>query len=49
MEQDIRYCTAPDGVRIAYSTAGSGPPLVVSSAWVGHLEFEWAQRGMRRF
>jgi pimeloyl-ACP methyl ester carboxylesterase len=49
MDQDIRYCTAPDGVRIAYSTAGSGPPLVVSSAWVGHLEFEWAQPGIRSF
>lgn len=49
MEQDIRYCTAHDGVRIAYSTAGSGPPLVVSSAWLGHLEFEWAQPGIRSF
>src|SRR5438034_684655 len=28
MDQEIRYCTAPDGVRIAYATAGSGPPLV---------------------
>lgn len=49
MEQDIRYCTAPDGVRIAYSTAGSGPPLVVSSAWMWHLEFEWSQPSMRKF
>src|SRR3989304_480902 len=40
-EQEIRYCTAPDGVRIAYATAGSGPPLVKAANWIGHLEFEW--------
>ena len=28
MEQEIRCCTAADGVRIAYATSGSGPPLV---------------------
>ena len=49
MDQDVRYCTATDGVRIAYSTAGSGPPLVVSSAWLGHLESEWAQPYTRTF
>ena len=40
-EQEIRYCTASDGVRIAYATAGSGPPLVKAANWIGHLEFEW--------
>ena len=24
--QDIRYCTTSDGVRLAYATAGNGPP-----------------------
>jgi class 3 adenylate cyclase len=28
MEQQIKYTTTPDGVRIAYSTMGSGPPLL---------------------
>src|SRR6266571_745473 len=41
MEQEIRYCTAADGVRIAYATAGSGPRLVKAANWLGHLEFEW--------
>jgi class 3 adenylate cyclase len=41
MEQEIRYCTAPDGVRIAYATAGAGAPLVKTANWLGHLEFEW--------
>jgi hypothetical protein len=28
MKQQIRFCTARDGVRIAFATAGEGPPLV---------------------
>jgi len=41
MEQEIRYCTAADGVRIAYATAGSGAPLIKVANWFGHLEFDW--------
>jgi pimeloyl-ACP methyl ester carboxylesterase/DNA-binding SARP family transcriptional activator len=41
IEQEIRFCTAPDGVRIAYATAGKGPPLVKSANWLNHLEFDW--------
>lgn len=40
--QRIRFCTAPDGVRIAYAMAGSGPPLVKSANWLSHLEFDWS-------
>ena len=40
MEQDIRFCTTSDGVRIAYATAGQGPPLVRVLGWFTHLEFE---------
>lgn len=39
--QQIRLCTAPDGVRIAYATVGEGPPLVKAANWMNHLEFEW--------
>ena len=39
--QDIRYCTTSDGVRLAYASAGSGPPLVKASNWLTHLDFEW--------
>lgn len=35
---DIRYATTADGVRIAYSISGSGPPLVVSPGLVQTLE-----------
>ncbi|HSA91894.1 MAG TPA: alpha/beta fold hydrolase [Terriglobales bacterium] len=41
VRQEIRFCTAPDGVRIAYSTVGSGAPLVKAANWLNHLEFEW--------
>ncbi len=41
MEQDIRFCTASDGVRIAYATVGQGPPLVKAANWLNHLEFDW--------
>ncbi|MEE8045313.1 MAG: alpha/beta fold hydrolase [Dehalococcoidia bacterium] len=40
MDQEIRFCTAPDGVQIAYSVIGSGPPLVKAPNWMTHLEFE---------
>ena len=29
MEREVRYCTTEDGVQIAYSMEGSGPPLVI--------------------
>jgi DNA-binding winged helix-turn-helix (wHTH) protein/pimeloyl-ACP methyl ester carboxylesterase len=39
--QEIRYCTTREGVRLAYATTGSGPPLVKASNWLTHLDFEW--------
>jgi len=50
MEQQIRFCTTSDGVRIAYATVGKGsPPLVVVSAWLSHLQVEWRQPDIRSF
>jgi class 3 adenylate cyclase/pimeloyl-ACP methyl ester carboxylesterase len=40
-EQEIQFCTAPDGVRIAYSRIGRGPPLVKTGNWMTHLEFDF--------
>ncbi len=40
MEQDIRFCKTSDGVRIAYATLGSGPPLVWLVGWLSHLELD---------
>lgn len=39
--QQIRFCRARDGVRIAYATSGDGPPLVKPANWLTHLESDW--------
>jgi pimeloyl-ACP methyl ester carboxylesterase/DNA-binding CsgD family transcriptional regulator len=41
LTQEVRFCTAPDGVRIAYAIHGRGPPLVRTPTWLTHLEFDW--------
>lgn len=41
MEQQIKFCTTDDGVRIAYATVGNGPPLVKAANWLSHLEYDW--------
>ena len=42
MELKVDYCRAPDGVRLAYATAGRGPPLVKAANWMNHVEYDWA-------
>lgn len=39
--QTIRFCTTPDGVRLAYAVVGQGPPLVKVANWLSHLEYDW--------
>jgi hypothetical protein len=39
MQQQIRFAEAPDGVRIAYASAGRGPPVVRAeedNQWLAH-------------
>ncbi|MBW2282313.1 MAG: alpha/beta fold hydrolase [Deltaproteobacteria bacterium] len=38
IEQELGFVTTPDGVRIAYATTGSGPPVVQVLGWMTHLE-----------
>lgn len=38
MRQELRFCTAPDGVRLAYALSGHGTPLVKAGNWMTHLE-----------
>jgi len=40
LKQEIRFCTAPDGVQLAYSMVGQGPPLMKTGNWMTHLEFD---------
>lgn len=41
MQQQIRFATTSDDVRIAYATSGSGPPIVRVTNWFTHLESDW--------
>src|SRR6185295_3350843 len=49
MQQQVRFCTAPDGVRLAYATSGKGPPLVRAPHWFTHLEHDWTNPAMRHW
>jgi len=41
MKQQIRFCRAHDGTRIAFAVTGNGSPLVRAPHWLTHLEYEW--------
>ena len=39
---DVQFTTTDDGVTIAYSSIGTGPPLLITQNFVlNHLELEW--------
>ena len=40
-EQEIQFCQTRDGVQLAYSRMGDGPPLVKTGNWMTHLEFDF--------
>ena len=41
LHQEIRFCRAQGGARIAYAVVGRGPPLVKAANWMNHLEYDW--------
>lgn len=41
MKQHIRFCTAQDGVRVAFAVAGDGPPIARVNNWFTHLDHDW--------
>lgn len=41
MQQRVQFCTAADGVQIAYAVVGQGYPLVLVPGWVSHLELDF--------
>jgi TolB-like protein/class 3 adenylate cyclase/pimeloyl-ACP methyl ester carboxylesterase len=43
--QKIKYCRTVDGVRLAYSVIGNGPPLVKAGGFLSHLQHECAVWG----
>ncbi len=47
-EQAIRFVDL-DGRRIPWASVGEGPPLVIGSWWMSHLELNWATPRFRDF
>ncbi len=44
MEPQVQYAKTRDGVSIAFSVAGSGPPLVHVRTWTAtHVQLDWQQ------
>jgi class 3 adenylate cyclase len=44
MEPQVQYARTSDGVNIAFSVAGIGPPLVCTRTWTGtHVQLDWQQ------
>jgi pimeloyl-ACP methyl ester carboxylesterase len=39
--QEVQFCLARDGVRIAFAKVGSGPPLLKTANWLNHLDYDW--------
>ncbi len=41
VRQEINYCRAPDGVRLALARVGHGPRLLKAANYLNHLEYDW--------
>ena len=37
----VSFCTAADGLELAYGVHGDGPPIVKAANWMTHLEHDW--------
>ena len=48
-QQEVRFCRAADGTRIAWARHGSGPPLVIATCWLSHLQYDWQSPVWRHF
>ena len=40
IQQQIRFCQAGDGGRVAVATVGTGPPLLRAGHWLSHVEHD---------
>jgi pimeloyl-ACP methyl ester carboxylesterase/DNA-binding CsgD family transcriptional regulator len=41
VDHRVSFTTSFDGTRIAFATAGDGPPLVKVGNYMGHVEYDW--------
>lgn len=47
MAADVRFLRASNGARIAFTTEGTGPPMIVVPPWTSHLHEQAALSGHR--
>lgn len=40
-DQQIHFCRASDGARLAYAVHGEGPVLLKAANWLTHLDHDW--------
>jgi len=48
-DQEIRFCIGHDGARLAWALHGSGPPVIVVTCWLSHLQHDWRSPVWRHF
>lgn len=41
MPSEVRFCTAADGVRLAYAVSGRGPAVVKAGHWLTNIDHDW--------
>jgi class 3 adenylate cyclase/pimeloyl-ACP methyl ester carboxylesterase len=49
LKQEVSYCAASDGVRLAFATVGNGMPLLKAPHYLSHLEYDWELPIAREF
>jgi pimeloyl-ACP methyl ester carboxylesterase/DNA-binding CsgD family transcriptional regulator len=49
VEQQVGSARTPDGLEVAWTTAGRGRPLLFVGGWLSHLELSWALPAERQF
>ncbi|HEX7165699.1 MAG TPA: adenylate/guanylate cyclase domain-containing protein [Acidimicrobiales bacterium] len=49
MRPPIRYLKTTDGVRLAYTVHGEGPPLVFARGWISHVDLFWDDLDFRTY
>lgn len=43
--EQVRFCRSADGVRLAWSSVGTGSPVVKAPNWISNLELDWRNPG----
>jgi pimeloyl-ACP methyl ester carboxylesterase/DNA-binding CsgD family transcriptional regulator len=48
-QRGVRFGRSADGTRVAWSRHGSGPPLVINTCWLSHLQYDWESPVWRHY